>query len=348
MVYTDGTCMNNGKQNARCGSGIWFDNDSPRNLALRILGDTQSNQVGEIAAVIAAVAATAPYQPLKIVTNSKYVIEGLTANLKQWEDDGWINIKNTPLFKKAAHLLRLRTAKTTFQWIKGHNGTVGNEESNRLTKLGADKHDPDELDLEIPPEFDVQGAKLATLIQVMAYRGILERKKPKPRNSTRNNLRLTQDAIHQVTNQEETDEAIWCGTQKPVIRPIIQQFLYKTMHDAFIMGKRWRDVQGREDREICATCNMTDDMSHILTQCREQTTQLIWTLAKGLWPHRSPPWPEINLGTILGCGCITMMTDDEQRDEQRERKMAHQGPTQLLQSSYRKRHTSYGSYDVKE
>jgi len=74
--------MDNGKQNARCGSGIWFKNDSPRNLALQIPGDAQSNQVGEIAAVIAAAAATAPYQPLKIATDSKYVIEGLTTNLK--------------------------------------------------------------------------------------------------------------------------------------------------------------------------------------------------------------------------------------------------------------------------
>jgi len=210
-VYTDGACMDNGKQNARCGSGIWFDNNSPRNLALRIPGDAQSNQVGEIMAVIAAAAATALYQPLKIATDSKYVIEGLTSNLKRWEDNRWINIRNTPLFKKAAHLLRLRTVKTTFQWIKGHNGTVGNEESDCLAKLGANKQDPDELDLEIPPEFNIQGAKLATLTQAMAYKGILERKKPEPRNVTNNNLRLTQNAICQQTNEEETEAAIWCG-----------------------------------------------------------------------------------------------------------------------------------------
>ena len=102
------------------------------------------------------------------------------------------------------------------------------------------------------------------------------------------------------------------------------------MHDTFITRKRWRDVQEHEDREICTTYNMTDNISHILTQCREQMTQLIWTLTKGLWPHQSPPWPEINLGTILGCSHITMMTDNEQWDEQREQKMAHQGPTRLL------------------
>jgi len=54
---------------------------------------------------------------------------------------------------------------------------MGNEESDRLAKLGANKQDPDKLDLEIPPEFNIQGAKLATLMQAMAYKGTLERKK---------------------------------------------------------------------------------------------------------------------------------------------------------------------------
>jgi hypothetical protein len=68
-------------------------------------GTAQSNQIGEIAAVIIAINATAPYQPLKIITDSKYVIDGLTTYLHTWEDDGWIGIKNAPFFKKSAHLL---------------------------------------------------------------------------------------------------------------------------------------------------------------------------------------------------------------------------------------------------
>ena len=168
-IFTDGACMNNGKENAQCGSGVWFDHNSPRNLAIKIPGAAQSNQVGEITAVIAATAATALYQPLKIVTDSKYVIEGLTTNLKSWEEDGWISIRNAQLFRKAAHLLRLRSARTTFQWVKGHNGSAGNEESDRLAKLGANKQNPDALDLENPQEFDIQGAKLTTLTQAKAY-----------------------------------------------------------------------------------------------------------------------------------------------------------------------------------
>jgi len=169
--------MNNGKKNAQCGSGVWFGQDDPRNRALRIPGDTQSNQVGKIAAVIAALETVPPYQPLKIMTDSKYMIEGLTTHLETWENNGWIGIKNTRLFRKAAHLMRHRSARTSLKWVKGHNGIQGNEGSDVLVKQGANKRNTDPLNLDIPKEFDVQGAKLSTLTQATAYKGILERKK---------------------------------------------------------------------------------------------------------------------------------------------------------------------------
>jgi ribonuclease HI len=51
---------------------------------------------------------------------TRYVIDGLTKHLQTWEDNGWINIKNTDLFKKAAYLLKRRMAPTAFKWVKGH------------------------------------------------------------------------------------------------------------------------------------------------------------------------------------------------------------------------------------
>ena len=174
-VYTDGACLNNGKQDAQSGSGIWFGPNHENNRALRNPGKSQSNQVGEIAAVIAAIEMTPRNQPLKIFTDSKYTIDGLTTHLKTWEDQGWIAIKNADLFKKAAYLMKRRTAQTSFQWVKGHNGDEGNEGSDALAKEGADKAEPDPLNLDIPKEFDLQGAKLATLTQALAYKGIKEK-----------------------------------------------------------------------------------------------------------------------------------------------------------------------------
>ena len=331
-VYTDGACIDNGKKNARCGSSIWFAQDNPRNRALQIPGLAQPNQVGELAAVIAALELVPLYQPIKIHTNSKYIIDGLTTHLESWENDGWINIKNAELFRKAAHLMRHRSAKTTMQWIKGHDGNPGNEASDALAKQGANKRLPDPLNLKIPEEYDIQGARLPTLTQATAYKGILERKQHELQNSTKKNLQLTRMAIKRITGELETNTAIWKDTRKKTIRPIVQQFLYKMIHETHMIGKYWSHINGYEDRESCKSCHETESMSHILTQCKERSTQTVWHLARALWPHRNIAWPQITLGTILGCGSITLQLNRPRRNNQRQQhKTTLQGPSRLLQ-----------------
>ena len=305
-VYTDGACYNNGKANARCGCGVWLGPDNPQNQALRVPGDDQSNQAGEIAAVILAINKIQASWPLKIITDSKYTINGLTKHLKEWEDHGWIGIKNKRLFKKAAHILKRRTAPTTFQWTKGHNGDEGNEGSDRLAKEGANKENPDELDLEIPKEFDLQGAMLAALTQAKAYEGIRERRPPHKRDTTKNNLKLTREAIEDYNGSAEMDGNLWKGLMNPDIRIKIRQFLWKAMHGTQKIGKFWTHINGFEERQWCQTCHTTETMEHILIHCQESAVRIIWDQAKELWPHTEIPWPEISLGIILGCGAITL------------------------------------------
>ena len=248
------------------------------------------------------------------------MIEGLTTHLESWENDGWINIKNAKLFRKATHLMRHRSAKTTMQWVKGHNGDPGNKGSNTLAKQGANKRYPDTLNLEIPEEFDVQGAKLTTLTQATAYKGILEHKQNEPRNTTEKYLQLTQTAIKRITGEIETNATIWKNTRKKTIRPLVQQFIYKTLHRTHLVRKYWSNINGYEERETCRTCNETESMNHIPTQCKERNTQTIWRLAKSLWLHGNIPWPKITLGTILGCGSITLYPRRARTENQRQRK----------------------------
>ncbi|KAH8982373.1 hypothetical protein EDB92DRAFT_1769350, partial [Lactarius akahatsu] len=68
-IYTDGACLNNGKANARCGSSIWIDQEDPRNDAIRVPGPKQSNQIGEVAAIIAAVGKIPNFWPILIKTD---------------------------------------------------------------------------------------------------------------------------------------------------------------------------------------------------------------------------------------------------------------------------------------
>jgi ribonuclease HI len=331
-IYTDGASMNNGKLDARCGGGVWVGPNNERNTSIRVPGTQQSNQVGEIAAIIVATASIPRFWPLTIISDSKYAIDGLTVHLQTWENDGWIGIKNANLFKKAAHILRSRITTTDFKWVKGHDGTLGNEESDRLAKEGANKPETDVLPLEIPIEFDLQGAKLATITQATAYRGIRERQSQPPRPTTTRNIQNARAAIHEYNGNLETDEALWKGTRNNNIRTRIQQFLYKALHGTQKIGNFWENIPGYEARQICHICDETESIEHILVRCTTTPPNMIWDLAKNTWPH-APHWPEISIGIILGCGTISPpgIAQPEQPDANRNHGRVPRGATRLLQ-----------------
>ena len=338
-AYTDGACMNNGKLDAKCGSGVWIDTNHPLNRSTRVPGEGQSNQVGELVAVIKAVETLPSYHKLTLITDSRYVIEGLTEHLCNWEDNGWIDIENATLFKRAAYLLKRRSAPTAFEWVKGHQGVRGNEESDKLAKEGAEKDHADELLMNIPKEFDLQGAKLETLTQAVAYRGIRERSQVAPRQATMGNLELMRNAIKNLTGNWEKDETLWKSLRKRTIRIRVQQFLFKTIHSTQMIGAVWTRIPSFEHRRVCTTCGETENMNHILLRCTARPVEMVWNLAQITWPHDCAPWPELSLGAIMGCGCLSAQPGedlDEGQNAQRDEQAGwsndqHKGAARLLQ-----------------
>jgi ribonuclease HI len=329
-LYTDGACLHNGKRNAMCGGGVWAGPENPLNQAIRVPGPAQSNQIGELAATIVAIAPVPLSQPLEIVSDSKYAIEGLTTHLQSWEDKGWIGIKNAAFFKRAAYLLRRCTAPTFFKGVKGHEGIERNEQSDRLAKEGAPNPTPHDLDLSVPNNFNVQGAKLSSLTQAIAYHGIRERMPVPPRPSSSRNIQRAREAIERYNGTIESEASIWASIRRKHFRPKIRQFLFKTIHGVFKIGDYWSHIQAIADRGICTTCGITETMEHTLIQCRSRPMQLIWNLAKETWPHRRTPWPKIDLGTVLGCGALTIPNPVNQ-EMQQGHGTHHRGASRLLQ-----------------
>ena len=335
-VYTDGACFNNGKYNARCGSGVYFGPNDDRNIAFRPPGDLQSNQAAEIIAIYKAASAVQKWFPLKIVSDSLYAINGLTKHLRTWEDDGWIGIDNAPLFKLTAATLKQRIATTTFQWTRGHAGDQGNEAADRLAKEGANKPLPNNMSLDIPKEFDLQGAKLATLTQAVTYRGILECKPPCTRDTMSRNLSLARESLASYHNELETDRTLWKGLRNRSICLCVRQFLFKAMHGTQKIGPFWSHVRNFEDRGQCFHCDTMETMEHILLHCPQNPSELIWDLAKKLWPYAPDLWPQLNLGILLGCGSIHLPRAPPQHqiplgNPPPHRLRNHKGASRLLQ-----------------
>ncbi|KAJ7208622.1 hypothetical protein GGX14DRAFT_365373 [Mycena pura] len=48
--------------------------------------------------------------------------------------------------------------------------------------------------------------------------------------------------------------------------------------------------------------DINEDLDHILMRCESPGRELIWAAARTLWLERATVWPELSLGTILGCG----------------------------------------------
>ncbi|KAG1820375.1 ribonuclease H-like protein [Suillus subaureus] len=306
-IYTNGSCKNNGKYNATCSSGIWIGEDHPMNRAIRIPRVKQSNQIGELAVVLVALQSTNPLTPVKIVMDSKYVIKGVTTHLKEWEDTGWIGVNNTNMFKAIAYHLCRHPTPTTFKWVKGHQGNIGNEKADQLALTGTLCQEPDKLDTYVPRNFNLQGAKLLMITQKLAYKVIANTANLEYKKTTLSLLDLTRYAIESLTSSLKTDATIWKGCRHKDITKKIQMFLYKTLNNAYHISDFWSQIPTYEHRAICQMCQgETDSMEHILINCRDPVRKMIWDLAKKLWPDRHRPWPTPHIGLILGCGVITL------------------------------------------
>ena len=158
-VFTNGSCVNNGLLDAKCGAGVWVGDQHPLNRSIRVPGPLQSNQVGELAAVLVVLQVAPQTADLIIVTDSRYVITATNSSLCSWKDSGWTNVKNADWLRVTAYHLRRRCAPTRLKWVKGHDGNPGNEAADKLASLGADKVAQDDIDLTVPDHFQPTGLR---------------------------------------------------------------------------------------------------------------------------------------------------------------------------------------------
>jgi len=138
-IYTDGACIPNP---GRGGWGFAVFNSENQCIYQDCGGvaDT-TNNIMELTAILRALR-WAQKQPVLIYSDSQYCVNGINDWRHKWKRNHWRKgaaaksniIANAALWQELSEIADASNA--TFKWVRGHNGTHGNELADRLAEIG--------------------------------------------------------------------------------------------------------------------------------------------------------------------------------------------------------------------
>ena len=138
LIWCDGACSGNP---GRGGWGAIVEQNGERRELSGFENETTNNKM-ELSALIAALKDVAPGTPVKIVTDSEYVVKGATVWVKGWIRNGWKTasktpVKNQELWQELHALLQMRPH--SLHWVKGHAGHPENERCDELARAAIEQ-----------------------------------------------------------------------------------------------------------------------------------------------------------------------------------------------------------------
>ena len=137
-IFTDGACRGNP------GPGGWaallIAGTSRKELS-GAAADTTNNRM-ELTAAISGLNQLKRRCAVKLYTDSKYVLQGITEWLPNWKAHGWRTagrkpVKNQDLWQELDAAAAAQDIK--WHWVKGHSGHAGNEYVDQLANLAIDR-----------------------------------------------------------------------------------------------------------------------------------------------------------------------------------------------------------------
>ncbi|KAJ7744328.1 hypothetical protein B0H16DRAFT_1664035 [Mycena metata] len=219
--------------------------------------------------------------------------------------------------------LRARTAKTSFCESKGGQYALGCAQAQALASEAAQRNNADAINVTARPETVLRGAKLSKLTQSTAYKLIKSLREKVSRKATDEVVKLVQSTVKQLYLYMPTTTMVWKSTRHKDMTRQIRSFLWQCLHSSLRIGKYWEHIPECEDRELCPTCGVTEDLDHIMVQCNRPGQAEVWKLAEKLWLKKGHTWPAPTVGAILGCRLATFKVDGrkEGKDPASEREI---------------------------
>ena len=143
-IYTDGACRGNP------GPGGWGALLRYKDSEKMLKGserNTTNNRM-ELQAAISALESLSKTCRVKLVTDSRYLMDGVQSWMPNWKKRGWKTaskkpVKNEDLWRKLDELTRQH--EIDWQWVKGHSGHAENDLVDQLANDAIDEMEHSDL-----------------------------------------------------------------------------------------------------------------------------------------------------------------------------------------------------------
>ena len=136
-IYTDGACRGNP------GIGGWGVYIEYGETTKELYGGDKltTNNKMELTAAIKGLEALNTKCQVNLITDSKYVMDGINGWISGWKKNNWKNsqkkdVKNKDLWIQLDKLNSYHDVK--WSWVKGHSGHFQNEKADQLANKGID------------------------------------------------------------------------------------------------------------------------------------------------------------------------------------------------------------------
>lgn len=171
VIYTDGSCTNNGSSKAKAGIGVWVPNQPDKCISIPVDSKyNQTNQVAELLAIDEGLKLVDCEKTVNIYTDSRYAVNCINSWYLAWKTNNWKKADGKrPLNLDIIHSIMDRISELKFKgctinvlYIKAHAGNTGNENADRLAVAASKQNLTAETTIENSLEESIESMNIGS------------------------------------------------------------------------------------------------------------------------------------------------------------------------------------------
>lgn len=128
-IYSDGGMFKTNPGPGGWGAVVILESGAYQVLSGASEEPMTTNNVMEVTAALKALEALPCPCDVTLVSDSQYLVKGMSSWRQGWESKGWVGVKNYELWQRL--ISAASRHRVEWKWVRGHNGDHFNEMADR-------------------------------------------------------------------------------------------------------------------------------------------------------------------------------------------------------------------------